>query len=116
MRWTATAKEGLKRCSRAVRDGLIKKIDGLYRCDPRKAYKPLTGPLQGYYRIPYSRYRAIFGVEEEETEDGGVLIHVKILIVAVGIRKERDKKDIYRLAQRLAELGMLDADETGAPD
>jgi hypothetical protein len=31
-----------------------------------------------------------------------------VLIVAIGIRKEGDKKEVYALAQKLARLGLLD--------
>jgi hypothetical protein len=31
-----------------------------------------------------------------------------VLIVALGMRKEGDKKDIYELAKKLKQLGLLD--------
>jgi hypothetical protein len=69
--------------------------------DPRKCCKALKGPLEGYYRIVYSRYRAIFTVEEEILAGGDVLLHLKVIFIAAGIRKEYDKKDIYRVAMKL---------------
>jgi hypothetical protein len=71
--------------------------------DPREWCKPLTGPLQGCYRIVYSRYRAIFTVKEEALAGGGKLLHLHVIFIAAGIRKELDKKDVYRLAQKLVE-------------
>jgi len=37
-------------------------------------------------------------------------LHLKVLFVAAGIRKEHDKKDIYRVAEKLVRL-VLDDDE-----
>lgn len=91
-----------------MRAGIIAKADELIECDdPKRAYKPLQGPLQGFYRITYGRYRAIYTVDEEELANDDVLVHIKILFVAVGIRKEHDKKDVYRVAQKLLDLGLL---------
>lgn len=104
IKWTETAKESLKKLPPKVRDGLLKKADDLANgIDPREHCKPLTGPLQGYYRIVYSRYRAIFTVEEEVLASGDKLLHLKVIFIAAGIRKEMDKKDVYRLAQKLVE-------------
>lgn len=105
LRWTTTAKESLKALPLKVREGLLRKADELVTSgtDPREWCKPLTGPLQGYYRIVYSRYRAIFTVEEETLADGGKLLHLNVVFVAAGIRKEYDKNDIYRVAMKLVE-------------
>jgi mRNA interferase RelE/StbE len=92
-----------------VRKGLIEKFDDIRNAaaDPRDSCKPLTGPLKGYFRVVYSRYRAIFSVTEEKTGRGEVVVHIRVLVVVVGIRKERDKNDVYRIAQRLIDLGVL---------
>lgn len=105
IKWTETAKESLKRLPLKVRAGLLKKADELaiQGVDPRKFSKPLTGPLQGYYRIVYSRYRAIFTVQEETLDSGDVRLHLHVIFIAAGIRKEMDKKDIYKLAHKLVE-------------
>jgi len=34
---------------------------------------------------------------------------VEVLILAVGLRKQDDKKDIYELAQKLVRMGLLDS-------
>ena len=49
----------------------------------------------------YSRYRAIFTVQEEVLADGDKLLHLNVIFIAAGIRKELDKKDVYKLAQKL---------------
>jgi mRNA-degrading endonuclease RelE of RelBE toxin-antitoxin system len=118
IRWTQTAKDSLGKLPKKVRKGLLKKADELQQGgDPRTTCKPLTGPLQGYYRIVYSRYRAIFSAEEEVVHSGNVLIHVKVIFIAAGIRKELDKNDIYRVAQKLVETVLDEGDEGDAePD
>ena len=102
IQWTETAKDALKSLPKKVRAGLLSKADDLATGgDPRKYCKPLTGPLDGYYRIVYSRYRAIFTVEEESLAGGDVLLHLKVIFIAAGIRKEYDRGDVYRVALKL---------------
>ena len=108
--WTTTAKRGLSNLPKKVQRGLIEKIDELSGSDPRAGNKPLIGPLQGCYRIVYSRYRAVYRVEEEKLANGETLIHLKVLFIAVGIRKERDKKDVYKLAEKLIRLTLPEAE------
>lgn len=109
IQWTETAKRSLASLPRKVRRGLLEKADELLTCDdPREASKPLVGPLSGYYRITYSRYRAIYSVEEERIANGDVLIHVKILFVAAGTRKEGDKNDVYQFAMKLLRMGVIE--------
>lgn len=104
IQWTETAKESLKKLPKKVRKGLLDKADKLTTCgDPRKCCKALTGPLQGYYRIVYSRYRAIFAVDEEPLANGDSLLHLKVVFIAAGIRKELDRNDVYRVARKLVE-------------
>ena len=112
IQWTETAKQGLAKLPRKVRKGLLEKADLLYECDdPSTAHKPLVGPLQGYYRIGYSRYRAIYSVEKDTLPNGDILVYIKIRFVVVGIRKEGDKRDVYNFALRLLDLGVLEPDE-----
>ncbi len=68
--------------------------------DPHKKGKPLVGELQGYrsLRVSNQRYRIIYTVQDDK---------VIVLIVAIGMRKQGDKGDIYKLAQKLLELGLL---------
>jgi mRNA interferase RelE/StbE len=104
IQWTETAKQSLKSLPMKVRRGLLSKADELTQCDdPRKHCKPLTGPLQGYYRIVYSRYRAIFTVEEEVLADGRSQLHLKVIFVVAGARKEFDRNDVYKVALKLVE-------------
>jgi mRNA interferase RelE/StbE len=82
------------RVQRAIRDR-IRALDH----DPELQGKPLIGALQGFYRIKVlDRYRVLYSLHRDT-----VTVHV----VAAGIRKEGDKRDIYSLAQRLVKLGLL---------
>ena len=120
LQWTTTAKDQLARLSPKVRKGLLAKANLLRESDdPKAPHKALTGPLQGYYRITYSRYRAIYSVREECLPDDTTLVYVKVLFVAVGIRKERDKKDVYDVAKRLIQFGLdevVDEEDLGIQD
>jgi mRNA interferase RelE/StbE len=107
IQWTGAAKDGLKQLPIKVRRGIIAKIDDLYECDPFTTHKPLTGALKGCFSIKYSRYRAIYRAEKEDIANGDVLLHITVTMVAIGIRKERDKNDVYSLAKRLVDLGIV---------
>ena len=82
-----------------IRKKIGERIDGL-RNSPDKQGKPLLGPLFGYrsLRAVGQRYRIIYRIEKDK---------VVVLIVAIGIRKENDKHDIYTLAKKLMKLGLL---------
>lgn len=101
IQWTQTAVKALRKLPKKVRLGLLEKADALADCDPRAAHKPLTGPLQACYRITYGRYRAVYRVDEERRAAGGRVLHLRVLFIVAGIRKEHDKNDIYRLAEKL---------------
>ncbi len=106
--WSKTAVTQLRALPPKVARGLYKKADELYGCDdPRQAHKPLQGPLKGYYRITYARYRAIYRVLEEELPNGDSLVHLKVQFIAAGKREERSKQDIYRVAEKIIQLGII---------
>ena len=107
VQWTETAKNLLADLPKPIRKGLIRKIGTLRDSDPRLAGKALIGPLQGYRSITHGRYRALFSVAEECSAGGDVVLHVTVHVEAVGIRRDRDKKDVYKIAQKLAELGLI---------
>lgn len=98
---TQTARELLDDISdRRIQAKIIERIAALDH-DPEKQGKPLADDLDGYrsVRAVGQRYRIIYRVDGDK---------VLVLIVVVGIRKEGDKKDVYRLAQRLVKLGILE--------
>jgi mRNA interferase RelE/StbE len=83
-----------------VRESIGRRINALEN-DPERQGKPLSDELSGYYNIRAvgQRYRILYKLEEEQ---------VIVAVVALGIRKAGDKKDVYELAKKLARLGLLD--------
>ena len=101
IRLTLPAKKQLAAISdKRIRESISKRINSLEN-DPGKQGKLLTDELAGYrsIRAVGQRYRIIYKVEAER---------VIVLLVTIGIRKEKDKKAAYELAKKLARLGLLD--------
>jgi mRNA interferase RelE/StbE len=69
--------------------------------EPENQGRALLGELAGYrsVRAAGQRYRIIYKVRQDR---------VVVVVVAVGIRKEGDKRDIYRLMGRLINLGLVE--------
>lgn len=84
-----------RRIQAAIRD----RIDGLAH-DPELQGKPLKGEFIGYrsLRAVGQRYRIIYRVEKKQ---------VLVAVVALGLRKEGDKKDVYEVAKKLLRLRLL---------
>ncbi len=101
IRITPTAFEMIKGVrDRRVNELIQKRIDQLSN-DPDKQGKELHGELRGCrcVRTAGQRYRIVYRVEAAT---------VIVLVVAVGIRKEGDKKDIYALARKIIRLGLIE--------
>lgn len=99
--WAAKAREALASIpDRRVQKKIIERIQSL-AVEPEKQGKPLIGELAGYHslRAVGQRYRIIFRVENEK---------VVVLIVALGARREGRRKDVYSLAKRLVQLGLVE--------
>ena len=97
--FTVTAREMLRVHDRNVRVTILEKIKGLAH-DPEKQGKALTHSLRGLRSIRAAgRYRVVYQVERSK---------VIVLVLAIGLRKENDRKDIYQLAKRLIKLGLLE--------
>ena len=79
---------------------IINKIEDLKE-DPLKRGKQLKGNLSELrsIRAAGQRYRIIYKVVNDE---------LIVIVVAVGIRKDGDKKDIYNLMKKYIKLGLLD--------
>ena len=77
---------------RSVRQELFERIKKLAN-DPEEQGKPLRNELAGLRSVKavHRRYRIVYQVEREEV----------VVVVAVGIRKEGDRADIYRQAALL---------------
>lgn len=100
---TATAEAMLeeikdKRTVRKIVNDLIK-----LKNEPDKQGKHLLQELSGYrsLRAAGQRYRIIYRVEVEV---------VIVYVVAIGLRREESKRDIYALAQKLSQRGLLKPD------
>lgn len=101
VRLTPTAQAMLSAVKdRRVRQAIRDRIDGLAQ-DPEKQGKPLLGELRGLrsLRAIGRPYRIVYRVFQDRVE---------VIVVALGLRREGDRQDIYRLAQRLIRLGLLD--------
>ena len=85
---------------RRVRGKIVAVIDRLAQ-EPEKQGKVLTSELQGFrsIRAVGQRYRIIYKVKEET---------VVVCVVAVGIRRDGDRNDIYSLAKKLFRLNLLE--------
>ncbi len=68
--------------------------------EPDKQGKKLVKDLSGFRSVHAAgRYRIIYRVDKKT---------VIIYVLAAGIRKEGDKKDIYQIAKKLLNAGLLD--------
>lgn len=98
---TATAANMLADIAdRRVQQKIKERIDQLAR-EPEKQGKALTDDLTGYrsLRAAGQRYRIIYKIQDEK---------VIVFVVAVGIRREGSKRDIYALAKKLIRLRLLE--------
>lgn len=84
---------------RSIREQIRDRIDGLAH-DPEQQGKPLREELAGFrsLRAIGQRYRILYRVEREQ---------ILVLVVAVGIRKEGDRHDIYQIAKKLIRLRLI---------
>ncbi len=68
--------------------------------EPGKQGKRLVKDLSGFRSIHVAgRYRIIYKIDKQT---------VIVYVLAAGIRKEGDKKDIYKIAKKLLDAGLLD--------
>lgn len=105
MKWrvvlTPTALEMLKKIrDRRVLEGIRDKIDTLAN-DPEKQGKPLGGQLTGLrsVRAVGQRYRIIYKIERNK---------IIVYVIAIGLRKEGDRADIYELAKKLLKFKLVE--------
>ena len=84
---------------RRIQEKIRDRIDGLAH-HPEQQGKWLGGELAGFrsIRAVGQRYRIIYRTEKHR---------VIVIILAIGVRKEGDKIDIYALAKNLFRLHML---------
>lgn len=104
-----TAFKLLKEISdRCIRQKISDRIDKLKE-SPEMHRKALLGELEGYYsvRAVGQRYHIIYAIEQAQ---------VTVIIVALGIRKDGSKQDVYALAKKLLKLGLLDESDEDQDD
>ena len=84
---------------RRIREKIGAVIDRLTE-DPEKQGKALLGELAGFrsIRAAQQRYRIIYQIRGND---------IIVVIVAVGIRRDGAKDDIYNLAKKLFRLRLL---------
>lgn len=83
-----------------IREQIIKRATQL-ASEHEKQGKPLLGELSGLrsLRAVGQRYRILYRVERNR---------IVVLVVAVGIRKEGSRGDIYTLARKLLRTRLVD--------
>ncbi len=93
---------------RRIGQKISDRIDKLKE-SPEVQGKPLLGELDGFYsvRAVAQRYRIIYAIEQAQ---------VTVMIVALGIRKDGSKQDVYALAKKLLRLGLLDESDEDRDD
>lgn len=102
--WTETALAQLRDLPKQAAKGLVRKVSDLREADPKIAGKPLVGPLAGCYRVRYGRYRAVYQVEETKDKDGQIILRLTVVVLLVGKREDRSRRDVYELAKKLIGL------------
>ena len=81
-----------------IRRAILNRIEELSD-EPDKQGKMLVKNLSGFRSIPAAgRHRIIYRIDKQT---------VVIYILAAGVRKQDDKKDIYTLAKKLLTAGLL---------
>ncbi|MGI8785462.1 MAG: type II toxin-antitoxin system RelE family toxin [Acidobacteriota bacterium] len=84
-----------------MREKIAEDVEGL-KSDPDLQGKALHGDLADFrsLRSVGQRYRIIYRIIKKQ---------VVVIVVAVGMRKQGDRRDIYKTAQRLIRLGLLES-------
>lgn len=85
---------------RRVQEKIRDRIDSLAK-DPEKQGKELTGDLSGFrvVRAVGQRYRIVYRLERNR---------IMVIVIAAGLKKAKDKKDIYETLKRWVRLGILE--------
>ena len=90
-----------KIADKRIQRKILKRIEALSE-DPDKQGKKLVRSMAGFRSMHAAgRYRAVYKIERQT---------VIVYILAGGIRKQGDKKDIYEIARKLLDAGLLDTE------
>ena len=88
-----------KLSDKKIQRTILDRIDLLSE-EPDKQGKYLVQDLSGFRSVHAAgRYRIIYKIDKKT---------VIVYVLAAGIRKEGDKKDIYKIAKKLLNAGLLD--------
>ena len=100
---TLIAAENIKKLDIRSKNQIINKIE-LLKKEPLLLGKSLKGPLKEFrsIRAAGQRYRIIYKVIESE---------IIVIVIAIGIRKDGDKKDIHELMKKYIKTGLLENEE-----
>jgi len=79
-----------------IRQTIDRRIEGLAQ-DPEKQGKALVDELSGLRSLSVARHRVIYRVEKD-----------RVIVAAVGIRKEGDRKNVYSRAKKLLRLKLIE--------
>jgi mRNA-degrading endonuclease RelE of RelBE toxin-antitoxin system len=107
IRWSNVAANNLRGMSHSERLGVMAEVDALQDSYLHEEHKPLKGPLQGLFHVVFGRYRVVYQIAPEKLADGSYYVNIIILFIAEGERKEVEKSDVFKVAKRLYELGMI---------
>ncbi len=92
--FTETAADMFYALPKKVQKVLLARIKKLVQ-DPKLQGKALSKELKGFRSIRSMRHRIIFKVVEDEK---------KVILVAIGLRKGKDRDDIYEILKRLLQV------------
>lgn len=83
-----------------IREKIAQRIDRFAE-EPEKQGKPLAGELAGCRSVKAvgQRYRILCTIKQEAAT---------VVVLAVGLRRQGDRSDVYALAKKLLRLGLLD--------
>lgn len=101
IRYTIPAKKQLAAITdRRIQKSINERAEGLAH-EPEKQGEALRDELVEYrsLHVVGQRYRIIYRIEESQAT---------VIVVALGIRKEGSKSDVYALAKKLLRLGLLE--------
>ena len=98
--FTETCISLIKKLSdKKIQRTILDRIDQLSE-EPDKQGKYLVQDLSGFRSVHAAgRYRIIYKIDKKT---------VIVYVLAAGIRKEGDKKDVYKVAKKLLNAGLLD--------
>ena len=84
---------------KSVQSTILGRVEGL-KIDPKKQGKVLVKELDDFHSIHIAeRYRVMYRIDGDSST---------VWVLAIGMRKEDDKKDVYMIARKLLEAGLLD--------